>query len=465
MPTQRFDFPQDFVWGSATAAYQIEGAAREDGRGDSIWDMVCRQPGFVVDGSSGAVACDHYHRWEADLDMMKDLGLQAYRFSVAWPRIIPGGSGAVNQKGLDFYDKLVDGMMRRGIRPNCTLYHWDLPTELEDAGGWINRDTAYRFQDYAAVVAKRLGDRVEFWATFNEPGVFVGLGYDLGIHAPGKRMGHQRVNQAIHHVLLAHGLGVQEIRRHASRADKKIGIVIAPTSPWPQTPSPANTAAAEKRFETENDWWVLPMVQGRYPQRVWDARSAAGEAPETRAGDLETIHQELDYLGVNYYSPARMVADETQAQGWRWIPRAINAPKPDMPGWEIFAPAMRSMLVQFNKRYGKPLYITENGMSIGKDKPDAEGNVVDPVRTDFIRRHLIEVHRANAEGANVKGYFHWSLMDNFEWALGYTQRFGIVHVDYNTQKRTVKDSGKWYAQVIKDNGFETEPTPDKRSGF
>ena len=463
MPTQRFEFPKDFVWGAATAAYQVEGAAKEDGRGDSVWDMVCRQPGFVVDGSSGMVACDHYHRWESDLDLMKDLGLQAYRFSVAWPRIIPGGKGAVNQKGLDFYDKLVDGMLKRGIRPNCTLYHWDLPTELEEAGGWLNRDTAFRFQEYAAVVAKKLGDRVEFWATFNEPGVFVGLGYDLGIHAPGKRMGSKRVNQAIHHVLLAHGLGVQEIRRHATRPDKKIGIVLAPTAAWPQSNTPANVAVAEKRFANDNDWWVLPMVKGHYPAQVWQDKG--DEAPEVMQGDLETIHQDLDYLGVNYYSPARMVADESQVGGWRWIPRAPNAPKPDMPGWEIFAPAMRSMLVQFSKRYGKPLYITENGMSISADKPNAEGNVGDPVRTDFIRRHLIEVHRANAEGANVKGYFHWSLMDNFEWALGYTQRFGIVHVDYDTQKRTVKDSGKWYTQVIKDNGFETEPTPDKRSGF
>jgi beta-glucosidase len=463
MPTQRFDFPKDFVWGAATAAYQVEGAAQEDGRGDSVWDMVCRQKGFVVDGSSGAQACDHYHRWEADLDMIKDLGHQAYRFSIAWPRVIPGGRGEVNEKGLAFYDRLVDGMLKRGIRPNATLYHWDLPTPLEDAGGWINRDTAYRFQDYADAVAKRLGDRVEFWATFNEPGVFVGLGYDLGIHAPGKRLGHKAVNQAIHHVLLAHGLGIQALRKHVTRPDAKLGIVLAPTACWPQFNSPQDLAMAEKRFAHDNDWWVLPMVEGRYPEQVW--KDKGDDVPELRAGDLETIGQAIDYLGVNYYSPARMVADPAQAQGWRWIPRAPDAPKPDMPGWEIFAPAMRSMLLQFSRRYKKPLYITENGMSIAADKPGADGSVHDPVRTDFMRRHLIEVHRAIAEGADVRGYFHWSLMDNFEWALGYTQRFGMVHVDYETLKRTPKDSALWYREVCKGGGFESEPTPDKRSGF
>jgi beta-glucosidase len=461
--TQRFNFPKDFVWGAATAAYQVEGAANEDGRGDSVWDQVCRQPGFVVDGSSGDVACDHYHRTDQDLDMMKNLGLQAYRFSIAWPRIIPGAKGRPNEKGLAFYDRLVDGLLKRGIRPNATLYHWDLPTELEDAGGWINRDTAYRFQEYADAVARRLGDRVEFWATFNEPGVFVGLGYDLGIHAPGKRLGRKAVNQAVHHVLLAHGLGMQALRKHVTRRDAKLGIVIAPTAVWPQYNTPENVAVAEQRFARENDWWVLPMVEGRYPEQVW--KEKGDNVPELREGDLKTIHQPMDYLGVNYYSPARMVADSAQPQGWRWIPRAPDAPKPDMPGWEIFAPAMRSLLVQFTKRYKLPLYITENGMSIAADKPGADGQVHDPVRTDFIRRHLIEVHRANAEGADVRGYFHWSLMDNFEWALGYTQRFGMVHVDYQTQVRTPKDSALWYSGVIKENGFECEPTPDKKSGF
>jgi beta-glucosidase len=463
MPSQRYEFPKDFVFGAATAAYQIEGAATEDGRGDSIWDMVCRQKDFVIDGSSGAVADDHYHRWEQDLDLMKDLGLQAYRFSIAWPRVIPGGKGAVNEKGLAFYDRLVDGLLKRGIRPNATLYHWDLPTELEDADGWINRDTAYRFQEYAEVVAKRLGDRVEFWATFNEPSVFVGLGYDSGYHAPGKKMGPKRVNQAVHNVLLAHGLGIQALRKHVTQKDAKLGIVLSLCSAWPQFNTPADIAAAEKRFATENDWWVLPMVQGRYPEQVW--KDKGSDAPEVLEGDMAIIGQRLDYLGVNYYVPTRLVADPSQPQGWRDVPPAPNAPHQSMPNWEIFAPGLRSMLLQCARRYKLPLYVTENGMSQSFDKPGADGQVHDPVRIDFLKRHLIEVHRANAEGANVKGYFQWSLLDNFEWALGYTQRFGLVHVDYDTLKRTPKDSAAWYREVCKSGGFEAEPTPDKRSGF
>ncbi|MGH7442641.1 MAG: glycoside hydrolase family 1 protein, partial [bacterium] len=262
MPSQRFQFPPDFVWGSATAAYQIEGAVRADGRGDSIWDAYCRLPGKIHDGSDGAEACRHYEHWRNDLDLIRDLGHQAYRFSVAWPRIQPLGSGAFNPKGFDFYGRLIDGMLERGIKPNCTLYHWDLPTPLEKQGGWLNRETAQRYQDYAAAVAKRFGDRVDFWSTFNEANIFTSLGYELGVQAPGRREGAQACRQVVHHVLLAHGLGMKALREHMRRPGAQAGIVLSPLAIWPQDKSPETLAAAERRWQMDSDWWMLPMTKG-----------------------------------------------------------------------------------------------------------------------------------------------------------------------------------------------------------
>jgi beta-glucosidase len=454
----RTAFPSDFVWGTATASYQIEGAVRADGRGDSIWDAFCRVPGAIADASSGEDACRHYELWERDLDLMRDLGHSSYRFSLAWPRLQPEGSGAFNPKGFDFYSRLIDGMLKRGIRPNCTLYHWDLPLELERAGGWLNRDTAFRYQDYARAAAKAFGDRVEFWATFNEANIFTMLGYEIGVHAPGRKEGAKAYRQVIHHVLLAHGLGLKALRAQGLRPDAKIGIVLSPSSVWPQDARPETLAAAEHRWQMDSDWWMLPMLKGRYPEFPW--RRLGDAVPEIEPGDLQRIQGDLDYVGLNYYSPARVVADPLDPEGWKVVPRSPLAPRTDMPNWEVFGPGLRNLLRRYHRRYGVPIYVTENGMSIAADAPGADGAVHDARRIDFLKRHLFELGRAIEEGVDVRGYFHWSLMDNFEWGLGYTQRFGLVHVDFATQKRTPKDSALWYRDMIRAGGFDHDLAPE-----
>jgi beta-glucosidase len=453
-PTRRFDFPPDFVFGSATAAYQVEGAAHADGRGDSIWDAYSRRKGAIADGSSGEDACRHYELWQEDLDLLKDLGHQAYRFSVAWPRIQPLGSGAFNPKGFDFYSRLIDGMLERGIKPNCTLYHWDLPTPLEEQGGWLNRDTALRYRDYAHAVTKRFGDRVDLWATFNEANIFTLLGYKLGIHAPGRKESDQAYRQIIHHVLLAHGLGMQALRPNLRRPGAKAGIVLLAAAPWPMDPSPETRAAAERCWQMGNDWWMLPMTQGRYPEGPWKRLGQA--VPQVQPGDLELIRQPMDYIGVNYYSPERVVADPADPGGWKGIAAPPQAPRPDMPGWEVFAPGIRSVLIQFHRRYGLPIYVTENGMGLNEEPLGDDGRVHDERRTDFLKRHLAEIRRAMEQGADVRGYFHWSLMDNFEWGFGFTLHFGLVHTDYQSYRRTPKDSALWYRACIKEGGFEAD---------
>ena len=459
----RYDFPPQFLWGAATAAYQVEGAADADGKADSIWDRFCRQPGAIADGSSGAVACDHYHRLEQDLDLMAALGLRAYRFSISWPRVQPLGAGPANGRGLDFYDRLVDGLLKRGLTPNATLYHWDLPQALEDRGGWPARDTALRFADYAALAAKRLGDRVALWATFNEPAVFVDLGYSQGVFAPGRRENPRTVRQAIHHVLLAHGLGMQALRAHA-KADAQLGIVLNPALVWPDRETPLHYAAAEACWAEENDWWVLPMTQGHYPEAVRRRLAHHGHAPQVHTGDLEQIRQPLDYLGVNGYFPARVEPDMSGERGYRRLPfSARNEPLTSF-GWEVYAPAFRAMLLQFHRRYDRPLYVTENGISVVQPNPGPDGAVHDDRRIDYLKKHLAALHQARAAGADVRGYFHWSLLDNFEWSSGYTQRFGLVHVDYATLKRTPKDSAHWYRAMIAEGGF-TADVPEVISGW
>jgi beta-glucosidase len=459
----RFDFPEDFLWGAATAAYQIEGAAAEDGKGDSTWDEFCRRPGVIADGSSGAVACDHYHRLEGDLDLMQGLGLRGYRFSISWPRVQPLGAGPANERGLDFYDRLVDGLLKRGIKPNATLYHWDLPLALEELGGWANRDIAQRFGDYAALAAKRLGDRVALWATFNEPHVFVACGYQHGVFAPGRKEPQRTVRQIIHHVVLAHGLGIQALRAHA-KPQAQLGIVLAPALVWPDRETPLHHAAADAFWAEANDWWVEPMLKGHYPEAVRKRLAHKGEAPSVQVGDMAIIQQPLDYLGVNGYFPARVEPDPSGELGYRQLPfSARNEPLSDF-GWEVYAPAFRAMLVQFHRRYGKPLYITENGISVLQPKVGPDGAVHDDRRIDYLKKHLAAVHQARAAGADIRGYFHWSLMDNFEWSSGYTQRFGLIHVDYATQKRTLKDSAHWYRQAIADGGFKAA-VPEVVSGW
>lgn len=452
----RFEFPKDFLWGAATAAYQVEGAIHEDGRGDSVWDSFCRVPGNIQDASSGERACDHYHRLDEDLALMSGLGLKSYRFSIAWPRVQPTGRGPANPKGFDFYDRLVDGLLQRGIVPNATLFHWDLPQPLEDAGGWPERDTALRFAEYAALAAKRLGDRIGIWATFNEPQVTAFMSYEQGLFAPGRRESPQVVRQVIHHILLGHGLAIQALRAHA-KADAKLGIVLVPSLIWPDKETPLHHAAAEAAWVEENDWWLLPLTRGAYPGVPLRRMEARGEAPNVQAGDLAIAAEPIDYLGVNGYFPTRVEADPSSERGYSRLPfSSRNEPLTDI-GWEVYAPAFRAMLLRCH-RYGKPLYVTENGISI------ADGALQDPRRVDFMRKHLAAVAQARAAGADIRAYYHWSLMDNFEWIQGYTQRFGLVHVDYNSFKRTPKDSYHWYRDTIAAGGFKAE-VPEVLSGW
>lgn len=451
MPKSFVRFPPDFLWGAATAAYQIEGATRADGRGESIWDVFCRAPGSTEEGASGEDACRHYERWESDVELMKELGLKSYRLSVAWPRVLPLGRGAVNAKGLDFYERLVDRLLARGITPNLTLYHWDLPQALEERGGWAARDTAWAFADYAQAVLKRLGDRPALWGTFNEPWCVANLGYGSGSHAPGRKESPRVVNQVVHHILLAHGLAVQAIRRQSTAA--KVGIVIVPSIPWPLTDSPADRAAAEDLWKAENDWWMQPLLLGGYPQDVWAWKG--GDVPSVEPGDLDVIRQPLDWLGLNFYFPTRV-----QAGGTPLKPRIVQpagVPTTAMPTWEIFPPIAERVLLEFSRRYPKlPLYVTENGAAFPDPEPDALGRVRDPQRLDYLRAHLASAHRALRQGVDLRGWYVWSLMDNFEWRFGYGKRFGIVHTDYKTFERRVKDSGHWYRDAIRANGFDVE---------
>jgi beta-glucosidase len=448
MPQPELRFPAGFVFGAATAAYQIEGHTRADGRGESIWDRFATIPGAIEEGVSGEGACDHYARWESDIDLMLELGLQAYRYSIAWPRVIPTGRGPVNAKGLDFYERLTDRLLAKGIRPSITLYHWDLPQSLEDEGGWAARSTAEAFGDYAAAVAKRLGDRPVQWATFNEPWCVANLGYKVGNQAPGRKETEKTVNQVIHHILLAHGMGAQALRRHAPQG--QVGIVIVPAIPLPWRDTPADREAAEQLWALENDWWLEPLFHGRYPQAVWDWKGA--DAPEVQPGDLELIGQKLDWLGLNFYFPTRVTAEGGRPYQ-PVIVKPEGVPTTEMPGWEVDPTIAEHVLTQFSRRYPRlPFYVTENGAAFDDPEPDAQGRVRDPKRLDYIREHLRYGLKAVEKGVDLKGWFVWSLMDNFEWRFGYKKRFGIVRTDYGTYQRTVKDSGRWYAELIRSQG-------------
>ena len=446
-------FPTDFTWGAATAAYQIEGAINEDGRGLSVWDMLCRIDGRIKQGHSGAVACDHYHRLDEDLALMASLGLGGYRFSIAWPRILPEGTGAVNQAGLDFYDRLVDGLLTAGIRPFATLFHWDLPYELFCRGGWLNRDITDWFAEYASAVASRLGDRITDWMTFNEPQCFIGLGHSNGIHAPGIRLGPAEILRMTHHVLLAHGRGVQALRA-ASPAPCRVGIAPVCHACVPASDDVADVEAARARaFAADNlnvwnmSWWLDPVVLGHYPA---DGLETAGALfPQVEAGDMEIIAEPIDFIGSNTYQTAGTIAADP-SQGWRSVP-----PPPYHPttafNWPVTPEALYWGPRFLGERYGLPIYITENGLSC-RDWVGVDGCVHDPQRIDFTTRYLRALHQAVVDGAPVAGYFHWSLMDNFEWAEGYHERFGLIHVDFATGIRTPKDSAAWYRQVIASNG-------------
>jgi len=439
-------FPDDFVWGSATAAYQIEGAVQEDGRGASIWDTFSHTPGKTHAGDTGDVAADHYHRWEEDVDLMAELGLDAYRFSIAWPRILPQGTGRVNEAGLDFYDRLVDGLLARGIEPYVTLYHWDLPQALEDAGGWSHRATADAFADYARVIAERLGDRVTHWITHNEPWVVAFVGYIMGHHAPGREDLAAGL-RAVHHLLLSHGYAVNVLRQTIARPIE-VGITIDLNPVYPATESAEDHAAADRFDVMRNRLFLDPLFRGAYPAALMDLPGTHFDA--VRDGDLSQITAPIDFLGINYYTRAVIAHDAdvpfTQAASIR--PEGNEYSQM----WEIYPQGLYDILTRVQKDYAPAqVYITENGMPV-PEGADIDGKIRDYRRIRYLRDHIAQVHRAWEDGVPMRGYFVWSLLDNFEWARGYTMRFGLIHVDYETQERLIKQSGRWYAQVIEENG-------------
>ncbi|GAK51359.1 beta-glucosidase [Candidatus Moduliflexus flocculans] len=447
------NFPENFVWGVAAAAYQIEGAAYDEGKGLSVWDMFCRKPGAVWNGHTGDVACDHYHRYQEDVALMKELGLPAYRLSVSWPRVLPQGVGAVNEKGLDFYDRLIDELLAANITPYVTLFHWDYPLELFRRGGWLNPDSPEWFADYTRLMVERLSDRVRHWMTYNEPRVFVGLGHEIGRHAPGLQFGLPDVLQMCHHVMLSHGRGVQTIRAY-SKTPSQVGCVVTTGfQQMPATNRPEDIEAAREAMfsiSTPNCFhtalWLDPILLGRYPDTAY---STYGDAmPVIHDGDLATMHQPLDFIGLNIYFGEQYAAGSDGRP--EKVPFPAGHPQTAFR-WFVTPEALYWGPKFVYERYGVPVMITENGLS-NLDWVSTDGKVHDPQRIDFLRRYLIELRRACADGVDVRGYFQWSILDNFEWAEGYKERFGLVHVDYQTQKRTPKDSAFWYKSIIASNG-------------
>lgn len=454
-------FPDRFTWGAASSAYQIEGGATADGRGPSVWDTFCRRPGAVHDGHTGDEACDHFNRVRGDVDLMREVGLKAYRFSISWPRVLPAGVGAVNAAGLGFYDRLIDALLEAGVEPWITLFHWDMPEALFVRGGWLNRDIARWFAEYASVIADRFADRVSNWITINEPQVYISLGHLEGKHAPGLRLSMSQCLLASHNTLLAHGYAVQAIR---ARASKHVCIGWAPVGhvTCPATSGAADVAAARsamfsvsRRDFWNNAWFGDPVCLGKYPAD--GLRLFESEMPAGYENDLAVIAQPLDFYGVNVYSGGVVRAGANGA--------AIDVAAP--PGapttafrWRIAPEALYWGPKLLHERYRLPVVITENGMS-NIDFVDLDGRVRDPQRIDFTRRYLLELSRAMRDGVNVGGYFHWSILDNFEWAEGYKERFGLIHVDYATQQRTLKDSARWYKSVIATRGASLACSADE----
>ena len=444
-------FPKDFVWGVATSAFQIEGAAAEDGKGPSIWDAFCATPGAITDGSNGDVACEHYERWCEDLDLIAGLGVDAYRFSVSWPRVRPGGAGAWNERGLDFYDRLVDGLVERGIKPYLTLNHWDLPNELQARGGWADRDTVHRFVEYAEGVAARLGDRVVAITTHNEPWVMAVLGHETGIFAPGIK-NRATAAQVSHHLLLSHGLALQTLR--ASGCRSHLGIVLNLSPTHPATACEADRAKARLEDGLLLRWYMDPLFKASYPQDVLDHLGA--DAPRIEAGDLQAIATPMDFLGVNYYSRSVVSA------AGPWDVHGGGFEITDM-GWEVYPEGLTELLLRLHRDYPvPPLYVTENGGAF-KDRIEG-GRIHDAQRTDYIARHIAAVAEAMRQGVCMQGYMVWSLLDNFEWASGFEKRFGIVHVDYETQRRTLKDSALWYRDFIQQQKAARAPCDAVKTG-
>ena len=462
MTTNSQKFPPNFTWGAAAAAYQIEGAWDEDGKGLSIWDVFCQHPGRIWEGNDGRVACDHYHRYKEDVALMRQIGLQAYRLSISWPRILPNGTGSVNKAGLDFYDRLIDELLAHGIAPWVTLYHWDLPHDLFVRGGWLNPKISGWFADYTAVVVDRLSDRVTHWMTLNEPQCFIGLGHveAHACHAPGLKLGMTEALQAAHHCLMAHGRAVQVIRDRA-KLTPQVGWAPVGVPHCPATDSPEDIAAAYKAMSAvnpkdigSNRWWGDPVILGHYPEE--GLRAYGNLLPKFDQADFQIIRQPIDFYGCNIYLAVSVVKAGPNGE-------PVEVPWP--PGhphthflWKMTPDSLYWGPRYLAQQYGLPVVITENGMS-NCDWVGLDGHVHDGARIDFLHRYLLALHRAITDGVDIRGYFQWSLMDNFEWAEGYKHRFGLIHVDYATQRRTLKDSAYWYHDVIASNGSSLFPQP------
>lgn len=441
-------FPEGFAWGVATASYQIEGAYDEDGRGETIWDRYCAIPGNVLNGDDGKVACDHYHRYKEDVQLMKSMGIQAYRFSIAWSRILPKGYGEVNEKGIQFYDRLIDELLKAGIEPYITLYHWDLPQALQDIGGWANPKMPEYFLEYAKIVLNAYGSKVKKWITLNEPYCAAFLGNSEGRQAPGLHDFSTAVRVS-YHMYVGHGLVVEYFRKH--ECEGEIGITLNLMGRYPLTDSPKDIEAAKRADGYLNRWFAEPIIFGKYPQDMIDLYQSKGIVlPEFQEEDLRRISQKLDFIGLNYYNDFYVKADD---HAWPLGFKIENPPfiPVNDRNWPVTEDGFLAMLLRMKEEYGiENIYITENGTSF-PDVVSMEGKVEDGGRKDYLHRHLTKLWEAIQKGVNVKGYFQWSLYDNFEWAFGYSSRFGIVYVDFHTQERIVKESGHWYSQVIKEN--------------
>lgn len=449
-------FKNDFVWGAGSSSYQVEGAWDADGKGPSIWDTFCRKDGAIVRAQRGDIACDHYNRYAQDVGIMAEIGLKAYRFSIAWPRVLPEGTGRVNKPGLDFYDKLTDALLDRGIDPWVTLFHWDYPLALQHRGGWLNPDSVRWFAEFAAVVVDRLSDRVRHWITINEPQIFIGLGHFLGTHAPGLTLQTRDWLLAGHHALMAHGAAVQVIRARA-KTPSVVGWAPCGRADYPASTDVADIEAARRRMFSvhskdawNNSWWADPVCLGHYPED--GLRLFAQDAPNFTQADMDLIRQPIDFYGVNIYSG---VPWKASAAGPVEVPLTDGSPQTGLR-WTIMPDCLYWGPKFIHDRYKLPVVITENGMA-NNDWVDLDGRVQDPQRIDYTRRHLIALANAARDGTDIRGYFHWSIMDNFEWAEGAQPRFGLVHIDYQTQKRTPKSSAYWYSEVIRTNGRNLPP--------
>jgi beta-glucosidase len=452
-------FPEGFAWGTATASYQIEGAVAEGGRGRSIWDTFAHTRGAIENGDTGDVADDHYHRYEEDVALLAEMGATHYRFSLAWPRLQPDARGRLNQAGLDFYRRLVDQLLGSGIQPWVTLYHWDLPQVLEDAGGWPARDTAHRFTDYAAAVHERLSDRIRYWTTLNEPWCSAFLGYAAGVHAPGRTEPAAAV-RAAHHLLLGHGLAIQALRANGGGSTLGVTMNLAPVDPAGETQEDAD--AARRIDGLANRLFLDPVLRGRYPADVLDDLRGVSDLAHIQDGDEAVIGTPIDVLGVNYYTRHIVRAGQAApASGRRsaWVGSTDvefvfrGLPRTEM-GWEVDPRGLYDILTRVHRDYGPlPIYVTENGAAFA-DRPAADGTISDPERVRYLDSHFRSAHRAIADGVDLRGYFIWTLIDNFEWAFGFSKRFGLVYVDYGTQRRIPKDSARWFADVTRRNGLQ-----------